>query len=183
MAHILASTHTLHVTSPALIKGAGMSISRRSVLKAALAAAAAPALNSRRTSAAPAASVAPAAAPAVAPATAPANLPPKPTFPDRPRTVADGPYKASWESLKQYKTPDWFRDAKFGIWAHWSAQCQPEQGDWYARNMYIQGNRQNTFHVANYGHPSQFGFMEIDNLWKAEKWDPQALVDRYKKAG
>jgi alpha-L-fucosidase len=112
-----------------------------------------------------------------------ANLPPKPFFPLGPRTIAEGPFKPTWESLMQYQVPDWFRDAKFGIWAHWSAQCVPEQGDWYARNMYIQGHRQNTYHVRTYGHPSEFGFMEIDNLWKAEKWDPQALVDRYKKAG
>ena len=113
----------------------------------------------------------------------PANLPPKPFYPQTPHVIADGPFKPSWESLKQYEVPDWFRDAKFGIWAHWSAQCVPEQGDWYARNMYIQGQRQNRFHVSQYGHPSQFGFMEIDNLWKAEKWEPQALVDRYKNAG
>ncbi|HVT79267.1 MAG TPA: alpha-L-fucosidase [Phycisphaerae bacterium] len=125
----------------------------------------------------------PASTPATAPTSAPANLPPKPTFAESPRILADGPFKATWESLKQYKTPDWFRDAKFGLWAHWSAQCVPEQGDWYARNMYIQGERQNTFHTRTYGHPSQFGFMEIDNLWKAEKWDPAALLDRYKKAG
>src|SRR3954447_12500837 len=119
-----------------------MSISRRAMLKAA--AAAAPALYLRKVLAAGGA----APPTATAPATMPANLPPKPSFPVGPRVVADGPFKANWESLKQYKTPDWFRDAKFGIWAHWSAQCQPEQGDWYARNMYIQGERQNTFHVA-----------------------------------
>ena len=96
------------------------------------------------------------------------------------RTARSNP---TWESLKQYKTPDWFRDAKFGIWAHWSAQCVPEQGDWYARNMYLQGSPQYNFHVQQYGHPSKFGFMEIDNLWKAEKWDPEALMDRYVKAG
>src|SRR5437763_12118039 len=98
------------------------------------------------------------------------------------RAIATGPFKATWDSLQQYQTPDWFRDAKFGLWAHWSAQCQPEQGDWYARQMYTQGHAQNTFHVRTYGHPSEFGFMEIDNLWKAEKWDPVALVARYKKA-
>src|ERR1700690_4346233 len=67
------------------------------------------------------------------------------------RNLAAGPFQPTWESLKQYKTPDWFRDAKFGIWAHWSAQCVPEQGDWYARNMYVQGHPQNLYHVANYG--------------------------------
>jgi len=99
------------------------------------------------------------------------------------RKVAKGPFEPTWESLKQYQTPDWFRDAKFGLWAHWSAQCVPEQGDWYARNMYMQGHPQNLFHVANYGHPSKFGFMEIDNLWKAERWDPHALMQLYVNAG
>ena len=51
----------------------------------------------------------------------------------------EGPFKPNWESLKQYECPEWFRDAKFGIWACWSPQCVPEQGDWYARQMYIQG--------------------------------------------
>ena len=48
-----------------------------------------------------------------------------------------GPFRPNWESLRAYRFPDWFRDAKFGIWAHWSPQCVPEQGDWYARGMYI----------------------------------------------
>jgi alpha-L-fucosidase len=101
----------------------------------------------------------------------------------QPRKIADGIFKPTWESLKQYKAPDWFRDAKFGIWAHWSAQCVPEQGDWYARQMYIQGHPQYSSHVQRYGHPSKFGFMELDNLWKAEKWDPETLIGRYAKAG
>jgi alpha-L-fucosidase len=93
-------------------------------------------------------------------------------------------FAATWESLVAgYRAPDWFRDAKLGIWAHWSAQCVPEQGDWYARKMYIQGTPQYDFHVAHYGHPSQFGFMEIDRLWKAERWDPQALMQLYEAAG
>jgi alpha-L-fucosidase len=100
------------------------------------------------------------------------------------RSIAKGPFEPAWESLVQnYKCPDWFRDAKFGIWAHWSAQCVPEQGDWYARHMYIQGNRQYEYHVKTYGHPSKFGFMEIDNLWKADKWEPEKLMAMYKRAG
>ena len=95
----------------------------------------------------------------------------------------NGPFQPTWDSLKQYKTPDWFRDAKFGIWAHWTAQCVPEQGDWYARQMYLQGSAQYNYHVSRYGHPSKFGFMEIDNLWKAERWEPEALMNRYVKAG
>ena len=99
------------------------------------------------------------------------------------RKIASGVFQPSWESLKQYRAPDWFRDAKFGIWAHWTAQCVPEQGDWYARQMYIQGHPQNRFHVEKYGHPSKFGFMEIDNLWKAEAWEPETLMKLYVKAG
>ena len=99
------------------------------------------------------------------------------------RRIDEDIFKPAWDSLKQYRTPDWFRDAKFGIWAHWTAQCVPEQGDWYARQMYIQGTRQNKFHVERYGHPSKFGFMDIDNLWKAERWEPEALMGRYARAG
>jgi alpha-L-fucosidase len=100
------------------------------------------------------------------------------------RTIARGPFQPTWESLAQnYRIPEWFRDAKFGIWAHWSAQCVPEQGDWYARRMYIQGDSAYDYHVKTYGHPSKFGFMEIDNLWKAERWEPEKLMALYKRAG
>jgi alpha-L-fucosidase len=103
---------------------------------------------------------------------------------DSTRQIAPGPFKPTWESLeKNYQCPEWFRDAKFGIWAHWSAQCVPEQGDWYARGMYIQGDRYYNYHVAHYGHPSKFGFMELDNLWKAENWNPEKLMALYKHAG
>jgi len=97
--------------------------------------------------------------------------------------VPSGPFLPFWESLKSYQCPDWFRDAKFGIWAHWSPQCVPEQGDWYARNMYIQGMPQYEYHVAHYGHPSKFGYKDICHLWKAERWNPDALVKLYKRAG
>lgn len=94
-----------------------------------------------------------------------------------------GLFQASWGSLQAYVAPSWFRDAKFGIWAHWTAQCVPEQGDWYARAMYMQGKPQYDYHRRTYGHPSKFGFMEIDNMWKAEHWDPDALMRLYKAAG
>jgi alpha-L-fucosidase len=97
--------------------------------------------------------------------------------------IAPGPFKPDWESLKQYQCPEWFRDAKFGIWAHWTAQCVPEDGDWYARGMYEQGSGHYKYHVEHYGHPSKFGFKDICNLWKAEKWDPEKLIQLYKRAG
>jgi alpha-L-fucosidase len=70
-----------------------------------------------------------------------------------------------------------------GSGPHWSAQCVPEQGDWYGRIMYMQGSPQYEYHLKTYGHPSKFGFMEIDNLWKAERWEPEKLMALYKRAG
>jgi alpha-L-fucosidase len=98
-------------------------------------------------------------------------------------SVAQGKFQPAWESLKQYEVPEWFRDAKFGIWAHWGSQCQPERGDWYARQMYSQGNPQYKFHVEHYGHPSTNGFKDVIHSWKAENWDPDKLLALYKRAG
>jgi len=100
-----------------------------------------------------------------------------------PEPIAPGPFTSAPESLRQYQAPEWFRDAKFGIWAHWGPQAVPGQGDWYARNMYIQGKPQYEHHLKTYGHPSKAGYKDIIPLWKAEKWDPAALMDLYVKAG
>ena len=94
-----------------------------------------------------------------------------------------GKYQPTWESLETHQTPEWFRDAKFGIWAHWGPQCVEGSGDWMARSMYIEGSREYKWHVEHYGHPSEFGFKDILPLFKAEKWDPEALVERYKRCG
>ena len=94
-----------------------------------------------------------------------------------------GPFEATWDSLKQYEVPEWFRDAKFGMWAHWGPQCQPEYGDWYARSMYIEGSRDYKYHVEKYGHPSKFGFKDVIHEWKAENWNPEELVALYANAG
>ena len=92
-----------------------------------------------------------------------------------PSQTATGPFKPTWDSLAAgYKTPDWFRDAKFGIWSHWGPQCVPEFGDWYGRQMYIQGNPFYDHHVATYGHPSRFGFMELIDQFKATSGIPRA---------
>ncbi|WP_321519245.1 alpha-L-fucosidase [uncultured Bacteroides sp.] len=94
-----------------------------------------------------------------------------------------GKFEPTWESLKQYEVPEWYRNAKFGIWAHWGPQCQPEDGDWYGRGMYEEGSRQYKSHLKKYGHPSKFGFKDVIHEWKAEKWDPEKLVKLYKRAG
>ena len=98
-------------------------------------------------------------------------------------TPAEGPYKPTDESLKQYQYPEWFRDAKFGIWAHWGPEAVPRQGDWYARRIYQEKDPAYKYHIEHYGHPSEFGYKDIIPLWKAEKWDPDKLMELYKKAG
>lgn len=98
--------------------------------------------------------------------------------------MIEGKFEPTWESLSQYgQAPEWFRDAKFGIWAHWGPQCEPEAGDWYARNMYDEGSWQYKYHLEKYGHPSDFGFKDVINSWKADRWEPERLMALYKRAG
>jgi alpha-L-fucosidase len=104
--------------------------------------------------------------------------------------AGQGPFAPTWDSLLQYQCPEWYRDAKFGIWNHWSPQCVPEDGDWYARNMYIPGAptygsqiEQNQYHLAHYGHPSRFGYKDLCAQWTLLNWQPEELMDLYVRAG
>lgn len=97
--------------------------------------------------------------------------------------MATQKFAPTFESLYNFKCPDWFRDVKFGIWSHWGPQSVPMYGDWYARNMYIEGSDQYRYHVRHYGHPSKFGYKDICALWKAEKFNPDELMALYYKAG
>lgn len=92
-------------------------------------------------------------------------------------------FSPNFKSLYHYECPDWFRNAKFGIWSHWGPQSVPMCGDWYARNMYIQGSPQYMYHLRHYGHPSRFGYKDICHLWKAENFDPDELMKLYYEAG
>ena len=94
-----------------------------------------------------------------------------------------GKFQPTWESLENYQVPEWFRNAKFGIWAHWGPQCVEGSGDWMARSMYLEGSAEYKHHVEHYGHPSEVGFKDIIPLFKAEKWNPDKLVEFYKKIG
>lgn len=94
-----------------------------------------------------------------------------------------GKFQPTWSSLENYQVPEWFRNAKFGIWAHWGPQCVEGSGDWMARSMYLEGSAEYKYHVEHYGHPSEVGFKDIIPLFKAEKWNPDALVAFYKKIG
>jgi alpha-L-fucosidase len=98
-------------------------------------------------------------------------------------TMEKGSFEPSWQSLLNYETPEWYKDAKFGIWAHWGPQCVPMDGDWYARHMYYEGSDQYKYHLAHYGNPKDFGFKDVIHEWKAENWDPEKLVKLYKDCG
>ena len=90
-----------------------------------------------------------------------------------------GEFEPTWESLRTYEVPEWFRDAKFGIWAHWGPQCVEGSGDWMARELYMEGSWKYQYHRDKYGHPSEFGFKDILPLFKAENWNPEQLVKFY----
>ncbi|HEY6901936.1 MAG TPA: alpha-L-fucosidase [Puia sp.] len=97
--------------------------------------------------------------------------------------VQQGPFRPDWASLSGYQVPEWYKNAKFGLWAHWGPQCEPEHGDWYARSMYQEGSDDYNYHLKTYGHPSKFGFKDVIHRWKAERWDPEELLALYKDAG
>lgn len=98
--------------------------------------------------------------------------------------ITPGKFTNTWESLQEFECPQWFKDAKFGVWAHWGAQCVPEGGGcWYARDMYRQGSKDYKYHLKHYGHPSEFGYKDIIELWKAENFDADALIKMYKDMG
>lgn len=102
---------------------------------------------------------------------------------DDSETMQVGQYEPTWQSLMTHETPEWFRNAKFGIWAHWGPQCVEGSGDWMARQMYMEGTPKYKYHVEHYGHPSEVGFKDILPLFKAERWEPEKLVERYKRCG
>ena len=101
------------------------------------------------------------------------------------QTIASGPFKPDWESLKgQYQAPDWFRDAKFGIWAHWSRAMRARSRRLVCPQHVYPGQQAiSSIICRTYGHPADTGFMEINNRWKAENWHPDELMDLYVKAG
>ena len=104
------------------------------------------------------------------------NLPPLP--------VAAGPFSAEWNALgRAYTAPAWWRDAKFGAWSHWDPQSMPEQGDWYARGMYMEGSPQYEFHLKHFGHPSEYGYKDICHNWVIDRWNPEELMGLYVEMG
>jgi len=111
--------------------------------------------------------------------------------------TAPGRFQPTDESLKQYRYPEWFRDAKLGFWSHWGRRPCRATATGMLQKLYIgkgyvdlrkgtQAKRDDpdyADHLSRYGHPSEKGYKDIIPLWKAEKWDPDALMALYKKAG
>ena len=100
--------------------------------------------------------------------------------------ICDGPFQPSWESIeKNYPgSPQWLRDAKFGIWVHFGPQAAGESNDWYAQRLYNE-NDETAYpnHLRRFGHPSEVGYKEVLHSWNPDKLDPKFLTKLYKKAG
>ena len=102
----------------------------------------------------------------------------------QPVSVPEGPFEATWESLKRYTVPEWYVDAKFGIFIHWGVYAVPAFGnEWYPRNMYQQGSKEFEHHVATYGPHAKFGYKDFIPLFTAEKYDAEAWASLFRKAG
>lgn len=96
----------------------------------------------------------------------------------------EGRYRADWESLKTYEAPEWYKDAKFGIFIHWGAYSVPAFGsEWYPRMMYVDGSPEYRHHIETYGKQDKFGYKDFIPMFKAEHFDPAAWAELFKKAG
>ena len=95
-----------------------------------------------------------------------------------------GKFRADWESLQNYDVPEWYKDAKFGIFIHWGVYSVPAFGsEWYPRMMYSPGSDEFKHHIATYGSQDKFGYKDFIPMFKAEKYDPAAWARLFKEAG
>ena len=95
-----------------------------------------------------------------------------------------GRFRPDWESLEKYEVPEWYKDAKFGIFIHWGVYSVPAFGsEWYPRDMYREGSEEYKHHIATYGPQDKFGYKDFVPLFKAEHFDPAAWAKLFKEAG
>lgn len=93
-------------------------------------------------------------------------------------------FEPTWESLRRYRVPQWYEDAKFGIFIHWGVYAVPAFGnEWYPRNMYEQGSKEFEHHVATYGPQTQFGYKDFIPRFTAERFDAGRWARLFKEAG
>ncbi len=103
---------------------------------------------------------------------------------DIPISLPKGPYEPCWESLKSYRVPKWFTDAKFGIFIHWGIYSVPAFGnEWYPRHMYMPDRPEYRYHVENFGTPDKFGYKDFIPMFTAENWDPDEWAKLFEKVG
>src|SRR5438270_2217950 len=97
---------------------------------------------------------------------------------------AAGRFRVDWESLKNYQVPQWYQDAKFGIFLHWGVYSVPAFGsEWYPRMMYVPGSAEYQHHLATYGTQDKFGYKDFIPKFKAEHYDPVAWAKLFKGSG
>lgn len=95
-----------------------------------------------------------------------------------------GPFQPTWDSLENWQVPEWYLDAKFGIFIHWGVYSVPAfSNEWYPRHMYIQGTKEFDHHLATYGPQDKFGYKDFIPQFKAEKFDPQYWAELFEEAG
>ena len=98
--------------------------------------------------------------------------------------IKEGKFKDNWDSLSQYRIPDWYKEMKFGIFIHWGIYSVPAYAnEWYSRNMYIQGTNEFEHHVKTYGPHKEFGYKDYIPMFTADKFNPQEWADLFKEAG
>ena len=98
--------------------------------------------------------------------------------------AAQGPFQPNWELLKGYQIPQWYEDAKFGIFIHWGAYSVPAfESEWYPRRMYEQGTPVFAHHVETYGPQDKFGYKDFIPMFQGEHFDPDAWAQLFAEAG
>ena len=96
----------------------------------------------------------------------------------------DGPFRPDWDSLSKFEVPQWYKDAKFGIFIHWGLYSVPAFGnEWYPRNMYRTGTDENKHQIATYGPLTSFGYKDFIPMFKAEHYDPRAWARLFQETG
>ena len=96
----------------------------------------------------------------------------------------EGRYRADWESLKNYEVPEWYKDAKFGIFIHWGAYSVPAFGsEWYPRMMYVEGSPEYRHHIETYGKQDKFGYKDFIPMFKAADFNAAAWAQLFQKSG
>jgi len=99
-------------------------------------------------------------------------------------TIANGKFKDNWESLTAFRVPDWYPQAKFGIFIHWGLYSVPAfNNEWYSRNMYMQGSKEYEHHIATYGAHKDFGYKDFIPMFKAERFDAEDWAELFWQSG